>query len=157
MLTITKLFTILVLVCLQVQEVLWQLSKLVNNLFFEMSTQVYSLLGQAEGGRKAFLHGKSINSFHKLSLTCQRILKISKVITILAILAYQQSVPAKCSGSREYTISFQNKSVKLFFQMNVQAYSLVCQTKGERKAFFRSCKQGRKSMRVPPKALGYCK
>ena len=69
-------------------EVLWQLSKLVNNLFFEMSTQVYSLLGQAEGGRKAFSHGKSINSFHKLSLTCQRILKISKVITILAILAY---------------------------------------------------------------------
>ena len=33
----------------------WQLSKQVSKLFFQMRVHVYSLLDQAEGGRKAFL------------------------------------------------------------------------------------------------------
>ena len=35
-----------------------------------MSTQVYSVPGQTEGRRKAFMEGTSINLYSKLSLTC---------------------------------------------------------------------------------------
>ena len=40
--------------------------------------------------------------------------------------------------------------LKLFFQMNLQVYSLPGQTEGERKAFFRKCNMGERIVRLPP-------
>ena len=57
MLTIIKVFIILFLLCLWEQGTPWQFSKQISKLSFQLSVQVYSLLGQTEGERKAFLGG----------------------------------------------------------------------------------------------------
>ena len=41
-----------------------------SKLFFQMITQVYSLPGQTEGRRMAFLEWKSTDLSYELSLTC---------------------------------------------------------------------------------------
>ena len=46
------------------------LSKQIRKLFFQWSPQVYSVPGQAEGRKKAFLELTSIDLFSKLSITC---------------------------------------------------------------------------------------
>ena len=48
----------------------WQFSKQISMLFFQMSAQVYSVPGQTEGRRKAFLEQPRIDLSSKLSLTC---------------------------------------------------------------------------------------
>ena len=44
--------------------------KPISKIFFQMSVRVYSVPGQNEGRRKAFLEWKSIDLSSKLSLTC---------------------------------------------------------------------------------------
>ena len=48
-----------------------------------MSVQAYSVPGQTEGKRKAFLEWKSIDLSFKLSHTCKVMLTIMKVFIIL--------------------------------------------------------------------------
>ena len=57
MLTIIKVFMILFLLCLWEQGTPWQFSKQISKLSFQMSFQIYSLLGQTESERKAFFGG----------------------------------------------------------------------------------------------------
>ena len=57
MLTIIKVFIILFLLCLWEQGTPWQFSKQIRKLSFQLSFQIYSLLGQTEGERKAFFGG----------------------------------------------------------------------------------------------------
>ena len=57
MLTIIKVFIILFLLCLWEQGTPWQFSKQISKLSFELSLQIYSVLGQTEGERKAFFGG----------------------------------------------------------------------------------------------------
>ena len=48
---------ILFLLCLWEQRKPWQFSKQISKLSFQLSVQIYSLLGQTEGERKAFFGG----------------------------------------------------------------------------------------------------
>ena len=48
-----------------------------------MSAQVYSVPGQTEGRRKAFLEWKSIDLSYELPLTCGGIISIIKMFIIL--------------------------------------------------------------------------
>ena len=57
MLTIIKVLIILFLLCLWEQETPWQFSKQISKPAFQLSVQIYSLLGQTEGERNAFLGG----------------------------------------------------------------------------------------------------
>ena len=52
MLSIIKLF-----INLWEQGTAWQFSKQISKLSFQLSVQIYSLLGQTEGERKAFFGG----------------------------------------------------------------------------------------------------
>ena len=54
MLTIIKLFIIQFLPCLWEQGTPWQFSKQISKLSFQLSFQIYSLLAQTKGERKAF-------------------------------------------------------------------------------------------------------
>ena len=54
MLTIIKVFIILFLLCLWKQGTPWNFSKRISKLSFQLSLQIYSLLAQTEGARKAF-------------------------------------------------------------------------------------------------------
>ena len=54
MLTIIKVFIILFLLCQWEQGAPWQFSKQIGKLSFQLSFQIYSLLAQTEGERKAF-------------------------------------------------------------------------------------------------------
>ena len=56
-LTIIKVFIILFLLCLWEQGTLWQVSKQISKLSFQLSVQVYSLFGQTEEKRKAIFGG----------------------------------------------------------------------------------------------------
>ena len=57
MLTIIKVFIILVLLCLWEHGTPWQFSKQISKLSFQVSVQIYSLLGQTEGETNAFYGG----------------------------------------------------------------------------------------------------
>ena len=48
------MFIIFFLLCLWEQGTTWQLLKQITKLFFQISVQVYSLLGQTEGKGKTF-------------------------------------------------------------------------------------------------------
>ena len=70
-----------------------------------MNTLVYSVPGQTEGRRKAFLEWKSIDLSSKLSLTCG------------GNVNYYKSVyhPFPTRGKREHPGNFQNKSVSSLY------------------------------------------
>ena len=107
-----------------------------------MSAQVYSVPGQ----RKAFLQWKGINLSSKLSLTCG------------GNVDYYKSVhhPIPTRGNREHLGSFQKIS-KVPFQLGIEVYSLLGQTKGDRKAFFGGCKKGGHFARLPPReSVSFC-
>ena len=70
-------------------------------LFFQMSAQVYSVPGQTEGRRKAFLEWKSIDVFCELSVTCGGNANHYKCI--------HHPIPFR--GNRENPGNFQNKLV----------------------------------------------
>ena len=70
-----------------------------------MSTQVYSVLGQTEGRRRAFLEWKIIGLSYELSLTYG------------GNVNYYKSVhhPISTRENREHPSNFQNKSVSSTF------------------------------------------
>ena len=70
-----------------------------------MSAQVYSVPGQTEGRRKAFLDWKNIDLSFELSLTCG------------SNVNYYKSVhhPIPTHDKREHPGNFQNKSVSSVF------------------------------------------
>ena len=57
MLAIIKVFIIPFLLCLWEEGTPWKFSKQISKLSFQLSVQIYSLLGQTEGERKAFFGG----------------------------------------------------------------------------------------------------
>ena len=76
---------------------LWWLSKQISKLFFQMSTQVYSPPGQAEGRRTAFLEWKTIdlnsikNPLHvRVILNVIKVFLLVKIVNILEILIINQ-------------------------------------------------------------------
>ena len=78
MLTISKVLTILCLLCLyrgtgKVATVPYtgSFQNQISKLFFQMSARVYPVPGQTEGRRKAFLELRSIDLPSILSLTCR--------------------------------------------------------------------------------------
>ena len=80
-------------------------NKLVSKLFFQMIAQVYSVSGETEGRRKAFLVWKSIDLSYELSLTCG------------VNVNYYKSVhhPIPTLENREHPSNFQNKSASSAF------------------------------------------
>ena len=57
MLTIIKVLIILFLLCLWKQGTLWKFSKKISKLSFQLSVQIYSLLGQTQDEMEAFFGG----------------------------------------------------------------------------------------------------
>ena len=57
MLTIIKVLIILFLLCLWKQGTLWKFSKKISKLSFQLSVQIYSLLGQTQGEMEVFFGG----------------------------------------------------------------------------------------------------
>ena len=108
-----------------------------------MNAQVYSVPGQTEGRRKAFLEWTSIDLSSKLSLTCGG--NVIKVLIIIFLLFLWE---------KETTCQFSKQISKLSFQLSVQVYSLLGKTEGKMKAFFGGCKKGSHIVRLPPRALG---
>ena len=70
MLTITKVFTILCLLCCVGIGNTLVTFKQSSKLFFQMIAQVYSVPRQTEGRKKAFPEWSSVDLSSKLSLTC---------------------------------------------------------------------------------------
>ena len=56
-LTITKVFIMLFLLCQWEQGTPWQFSKQITKLSFQLTFQIYSVLAQTEREKKAFLEG----------------------------------------------------------------------------------------------------
>ena len=71
-----------------------------------MSAQVYSVPGQTEGRRRAFLERKSIDLSYKLSLTCRDNVNYYKSVHHL--------IPTR--ENKEHLGNFQNKSVSSAFK-----------------------------------------
>ena len=71
-----------------------------------MSSQVYSVPGQTEGRRRAFLERKSIDLSYKLSLTCRDNVNYYKSVHHL--------IPTR--ENKEHRGNFQNKSVSSAFK-----------------------------------------
>ena len=69
MLTIIKVFTILFLFCLWEQGTPWQFPKQISKLSFQLSFQIYSLLGRTKGERKTFLDGGCKKGDHIVRLS----------------------------------------------------------------------------------------
>ena len=76
MLTIVKVFINLFLLCLWEQRTPWQFLKQISKLSFQLSVQIYSLLGQTEWERNVFFGGcKKVDKIVRLSptaLSCQK-------------------------------------------------------------------------------------
>ena len=81
MLTIRKVFIFLSTLPVWKYGIPWQLSKQISNLFFQISDQVYSVPGQTEGRRKAFLEWKSTVLSNKMNF----LLHLGVMLTIIYI------------------------------------------------------------------------
>ena len=89
MLTIIKKLIILFLLCLWEQRTPWQFSKQISKLSFQLSFQIYSLLSQTEGERKAFFGGCKRDHIVRLSkehLVVMRNEKVSPFVKFEIIL-----------------------------------------------------------------------
>ena len=93
MLNIKKVFIILFLFWLWEQETTWQFLNQIIKLSFQLSVQIYSLLGQTEGERKAlfggYKKGTTLWDYHQEHLVVIRNEKVStfaKFETILPLL-----------------------------------------------------------------------
>ena len=107
MLIITNVFTFSSTLPVWVQGIPWQLSKQISKLFFQMSAQVYSVLGQTKRRRKGFLHCKSIALSSRLSLT------------------YGGNDNYSYSWKQRTSWQFSKQINKSSFQLSVQVYSLL--------------------------------
>ena len=97
-----------------------------------MSVQVYSVPGQTEGRRKAFLEWKSIDVFCELSVTCGGNANHYKSI--------HHPIPFR--GNRENPGNFQNKLVNSPFNW-VPSYMLsLAKLKGRGRPFFKGARRG---------------
>ena len=108
-----------------------------------MSVQVYSVLGQTKGRRKALLEWANIDLFSKLSLTCARNVNYYK--------GAQHPIPTL--PVRIGNI-FQKHISELYFQLSVHVYSLLGQDEAEREAYFGGCKKGGRIVRLSRRELG---
>ena len=81
-----------------------------------MGTQVYSVLGQTEKGRKAFLEGTSIDLSSKLSPTY-----VGNVNHYESAQHLYFTLPARIGN----TLTVLKQISKLLFQMSVQVCSLL--------------------------------
>ena len=96
MLTIIKEFIILFLLCLWEQGTPWQFSKQISKLSFQLSFQIYSLLAQTEGERKAFFwkgerNGTTLRDYsqdHLVDITDEKVSPFVKFEVILPLLCF---------------------------------------------------------------------
>ena len=123
MLTITKVFIILFLLCLWEQGTPWQFSKQISKLSFQLSFQIYSLLAQTQGERKVFfgrckIGGTTLQDYLKEHLVVMRDEKVSPFVKFEIIL------PILCFLSDPLT----NKYCRTWFSMiNLRIDSRTCQ------------------------------
>ena len=96
-----------------------------------MSAQVYSVSGQTEKRRKAFLDWTSIVLSSKLSCTCGGNVNYYKRV--------HNPIPTLPVGIGKTFAIFKTK---LFPPLSVQIYSLLGQTEVERKAFMENAGRG---------------
>ena len=108
-----------------------------------MSAQVYSVPGQTEGRRKAFLDWKTIDLSHKRSLTCVGNVNYHKSVN--------HPIPTTRANMKRPG-NFQNKSVSSPFSWLFR-YTLLVQTEWEKKAFFEGCKKRGHIVWLLPRAL----
>ena len=133
MLTISKVFTILCLLCLcGNMEYPDSFQKKISKLFFQISAQVYSVPGQTEGRRKVFLGWTSIDLSPKLYLTCGFNVNYYKSV--------HHPIPTLPVGIGNTLTIFKTNQYALL-SISVQVYSLLGQTEEERKAVFGRCKK----------------
>ena len=109
------------------------LSKQIRKLFFQWSPQVYSVPGQAEGRKKAFLELTSIDLFSKLSITCGGNVNYCKSV--------HHPIHTMPVGIGNTLAIFKTKQ-KTLLSVSVQVYSLLGQTEEERKAFLDGARRG---------------
>ena len=97
-----------------------------------MSAQVYSVSGQTEGRRKAFLEWKSVDLPYELSLTCG------------GNVNYYKSVhhPIPTCEKREHPENFQNKSVSSAFNWVSRYIIFLAKLKGRRRTFLEGARRG---------------
>ena len=97
-----------------------------------MSAQVYSVPGQTEGRRKAFLEWKSIDLSYELSLTCG------------GNVNYYKSVhhPIPTRENREHPGNFQNKSVSSAFNWVSRYILFLAKLKGRGRPFLEGARRG---------------
>ena len=106
---------------------------------------IYSIPGQTEGRRKAFLEWTSIDLSSKPSLTYGGNVDYYKCV--------HHPIPTLTVEIGNTHAIFKTIN-KLSFQLSVQVCSLLVQSEGERKAFFEGCKKGGHIVRLPPRTLG---
>ena len=97
-----------------------------------MSAQVYSVPGQTEGRRKAFLKWKSIVLSYKLSLTCGVNVKYYKSV--------HHPIPTR--GNREHSSNFQNKSVSSPFSSVSRYILFLAKLKRRERPFLKGARRG---------------
>ena len=105
---------------------------------------VYSVPGQIEGGKKAFLERKAQVYPLNYHLYVGLMLAVTKGFIILFLL---------CLWEQGTSQQFSKQMCKLSFQLSVQIYSPFGQTEEERKAFFGGCKKGGGVVRLTPRVL----
>ena len=110
MLPITKVFIILFLLGLWKQETPWQFSKQISKLSFQLSVQIYSLLGQTEGERKTFFggckRGEHIVILHQEHLVVTRDEKLFPFVKFEIILPLLCFLPNPLTNKHCRTWSF---------------------------------------------------
>ena len=97
-----------------------------------MSAQVYSVSGQTERRRKAFLEWKNIDLSYELSLTCG------------GNVNYYKSVhhPIPTRENREHPGNFQNKSVSSAFNWVSRYILFLTKLKGRARSFLEGSREG---------------
>ena len=119
---IIKVFIILFLLCLWEQETPWQFSKQIRKLSFQVSVQIYSLLGQTEGERKTFFRGcKKGDHIVRLSPEHLAVIRDEKVSTFVK---FEIILPLLCFLSDPLT----SKHCRIWSSMiNLWIDSRTCQ------------------------------
>ena len=96
-----------------------------------MRAQVYSVLGQTEGRRKAFLEWKSIDLPYKLFFTCGGNINYCKSV--------QHPIPTP--GNSKHLGNFQNKSVSSPFSWVSQYVLFLTKLKGRGRPFLKHARR----------------
>ena len=97
-----------------------------------MSVQVYSVPGQTEGRRKAFLEWKSIDLSHKRSLTCVGNVNYYKSVNL--------PIPTTRANMKRPG-TFQNKLVSSPFSWLLRYILFLFKLKGRRRPFLKGARR----------------